>query len=86
MHFLAHVFWPAYLAACLAELAFVATIDPAVPGLRGDAAEFSAVAVYSLGFLLFVAVGITSSLLTCCLVRPAAEVNGRRCGRTEPPH
>jgi hypothetical protein len=77
MQFVSRVFWPAYLAACLAEMACFSLIDPAELRIRGSTVDLSATAVYSIGFLAFVTVGIVSSVLTCYLSKTAAEVNRR---------
>jgi hypothetical protein len=79
MQFVARVFWPAYLAACLAEVLCFALIDPGDLQVHGEALGISAIGIYSIGFLLFVAVGVVSSLITCCLTRSAIDVN--RCVR-----
>jgi hypothetical protein len=82
MQFVSRVFWPAYLAACLAEIACFSLINPAELRVNGNPVDFSATAVYSIGFLAFVTVGVVSSVLTCYLSKTANEIN-RRVGTSD---
>ena len=48
------VLWPAFVAACLLEVAVFALLDPAMLHLPdGSPLPLSRTAVYSLGFMLF---------------------------------
>jgi hypothetical protein len=58
------VLWPAFIAAGIAEAIFFTMIDPAQLYLFGQRVEWSAMATYSTGFLLFWLVCIGSSLMT----------------------
>lgn len=58
------ILWPAFVAAGLAEAAFFTLIDPRQLYLLGQPVELSAMATYSIGFLLFWLVCIGSSLMT----------------------
>jgi len=69
------VFWPAFIAAGLAEIAFFTLIDPQELYLFGEPVHYSKTATYSLGFLGFWAACSVSSMLTWFLQRSAAEVN-----------
>lgn len=58
------VLWPAFISAVIAETIFFTLIDPAQLYLFGQRVEWSAMATYSTGFLLFWLVCIGSSLMT----------------------
>lgn len=58
------VLWPAFVAAGIAELAFFTLIDPRRLYLFGEPVEMSAIATYSIGFLLFWFVCAGASLMT----------------------
>lgn len=58
------VMWPAFIAAGIAEVIFFTMIDPRQLYLFGQQVEWSAIATYSTGFLLFWLVCIGSSLMT----------------------
>lgn len=58
------VLWPAFVAAGIAELAFFTLIDPRRLYLFGEPVEMSAIATYSIGFLLFWGLCAGSSLMT----------------------
>ncbi len=65
------IFWPAFIAAGIAETIFFTMIDPRQLYLFGKVIEWSPVATYSAGFLLFWLVCIGSSLMTYFMM-PAA--------------
>lgn len=58
------VLWPAFIAAGIAEGVFFTLIDPRELYLLGEPVALSAIATYSIGFLLFWLVCIGSSLMT----------------------
>lgn len=58
------VLWPAFVAAGIAETAFFTLIDPRQLYLLGQPVELSAIATYSIGFLLFWLLCVGSSLMT----------------------
>ncbi len=58
------VLWPAFVAAGIAETVFFTLMDPRQLYLLGQPVEISAIATYSIGFLLFWLVCIGSSLMT----------------------
>lgn len=58
------VLWPAFVTAGIAETAFFTLIDPHQLYLLGQPVELSAMATYSIGFLLFWLLCIASSLMT----------------------
>ncbi len=69
------VLWPSFLVAGIAEGIFFTVIDPQELYLFGEAVHLSKIATYSIGFFGFWAVCAASSLMTCFLLRSAAEVN-----------
>ena len=73
----AWILWPAFLVACGMEVVFFTLFDPADLHLFGEPLEASRMAVYSVGFFVFWALGAASSFLTCFLQRSPWEVN--RC-------
>ena len=64
------VLWPSFLIACIAEILFFASLDPREFHLGVEVVDQSGIAVYSVFFLLFWAVGAASSALTSYL-KPA---------------
>lgn len=75
------VLWPAFVAAGIAETAFFTLIDPRQLYLLGQPVELSAMATYSIGFLLFWLVCIGSSLMTYLLLpRSVKDALGRCTG------
>lgn len=58
------VLWPAFIAAGIAETVFFTLMDPRQLYLFGQPVELSAMATYSVGFLLFWLVCVGSSLMT----------------------
>ena len=73
---LAWVAWPAFLAACLLELAVFALVDPMDLQWAGRSVAWSRQAVYTGGFFVFWAIGLGACLLTTVLRMTPAEVNG----------
>ena len=71
------ILWPAFVVAAAAEMFFFALFDPGELRLFGDTLELGRVAVYSLFFFFFWALGACSSALTCLLQRSPFELN--RC-------
>ncbi len=67
------VFWPAFIAAGIAETIFFTMIDPAQLYLFGQQVQWSAIATYSTGFLLFWLVCIFSSLMTYTMMPEVAK-------------
>lgn len=74
---IAWIVWPAFLVACAMEAVFFTLFDPADLYLLGEPLEASRMAIYSVGFFAFWALGAASSFLTCFLQRSPWEVN--RC-------
>lgn len=58
------VFWPAFVAAGIAESIFFAMIDPQQLYFLGEQVALSDIATYSIGFLLFWLTCAGSSLMT----------------------
>lgn len=58
------ILWPAFIAAGIAEVVFFTVIDPKQLYLLGQPVELSAMASYSIGFLLFWMICAGSSLMT----------------------
>ena len=58
------VLWPAFIAAGIAETVFFTVIDPKQLYLMGQPVELSAMATYSIGFLMFWFICAGSSLMT----------------------
>jgi hypothetical protein len=58
------VLWPAFIAAGIAETAFFTVIDPKQLFLLGEPVQLSAMATYSIGFLLFWLICAGSSLMS----------------------
>lgn len=61
------VLWPAFLVAGVAEGAFFSLFDPHELTLFGEPIEASRLAIYSIGFLCFWAMGSAASALTLLL-------------------
>ena len=64
------VLWPSFLIACITETFFFASLDPRQFHLGVEIVDQSGIAVYSMFFLLFWAVGAASSALTSYLASP----------------
>lgn len=58
------IFWPAFVAAGIAEIVFFTVIDPKQLFLFGQPVELQAMATYSIGFLLFWAICAGSTLMS----------------------
>ena len=71
------VAWPGFVMAIPAVGLVFTLIDPADLHFFGNPLELSRQGAYSLGFLVFWALGSTCSALTCLLQRSPYEVN--RC-------
>ncbi len=69
------ILWPSFLVAGIGEGIFFTLIDPRELYLLGEPVHFSSIATYSIGFLCFWALCAASSLMTCYLLRTAADVN-----------
>ena len=67
------IFWPAFIAAGIAEMIFFTMIDPHQLYLFGKVIEWPPVATYSTGFLLFWLVCIGSSLMTYVMMPPGIK-------------
>jgi len=67
------VFWPAFIAAGVAEVLFFTMIDPAQLYLFGELVEWSVTATYSTGFLLFWLICIFSSMMTYFMLPQVAK-------------
>ena len=71
------ILWPGFLMAIPAVGIVFTLVDPADLHLFGQPLELSRTGAYSLGFLLFWALGSASAALTCLLQRSPFEIN--RC-------
>jgi hypothetical protein len=71
------VLWPSFLVASAATGLFFTLVDPTDLIVFGRSVELGRMAVYTMGFFAFWALGAASSLMTCFLQRTAAEIN--RC-------
>ena len=67
------ILWPAFIMAGVAEVVFFTIIDPKQLYLFGQPVELSAIATYSIGFLLFWLVCAGSSLITWFLLPQNAK-------------
>lgn len=67
------VLWPAFIAAGIAETLFFTVIDPQQLFLFGQPVTLSAIATYSLGFLLFWLICAGSSLMTWFMLPPSVK-------------
>ena len=67
------VLWPAFIAAGIAETLFFTVIDPQQLFLFGRPVALSALATYSLGFLLFWLICAASSLMTWFMLPPVVK-------------
>jgi hypothetical protein len=75
MQRLTWVAWPAFLAACLLELAVFAVVDPLDLQWAGHTLAWSRQAIYTAAFFVFWAVTAAACLLTTILRMTPAEVN-----------
>ena len=67
-----HVLWPGFLAACIAEFAVFALVDPQALHWGDAALPLSRQAIYAMAFFLFWMLSALSSALTLLLAaRPA---------------
>lgn len=67
------VAWPAFLAACLLEAVVFAVVDPLDLSWAGDPLGWSRQAVYTVGFFVFWAGCIGSSLVALTLASPGTH-------------
>jgi hypothetical protein len=80
------VLWPGFVIAIPTVGIVFTLVDPADLQLFGNPLELSRQAAYSLGFLLFWALGSASSALTCLLQRSPFELARCPLEATERPH
>ena len=73
MKYVIWVLWPAFIAAGIAETLFFTMIDPGQLYLFGEQVQWSAMATYSMGFLLFWLVCICASLMTYLMMPQDAK-------------
>ncbi len=78
MKSIALVFWPSFLIAGAAEMAFFTLVAPQELYLFGEPVHFSTLATYSIGFFGFWVVCAASSYLTYLLQRSSTDVNRRQ--------
>ena len=71
------VVWPAFLAACLLELAVFAVVDPFDLRWAGEALTWSRAAVYTAAFFIFWAAASAACSLSSLLGTSAEVVNRR---------
>lgn len=69
--------WPAFLAACLLEMAVFALVDPQDLHWGGQPLALSRQGIYTLGFFVFWAIAAVSGALTTLLSLSPFELN--RC-------
>ena len=69
------VLWPSFIVGGLAEAVFFTLFDPMDLHLFGEPLAFSRTAIYTLGFFAFWLLAAASSLFTCFLQKPAADIN-----------
>lgn len=69
------VLWPSFIMAGVAEGVFFTLFDPMDLHLFGEPVTLSRTAIYTLGFFGFWLVAAASSIGTCFLQRPAADIN-----------
>ena len=69
------IVWPAFLAACVLELAVFAVVDPLELHWSGHALGLSRRGTYTVAFFVFWAISIGACALTAVLRMSAAEVN-----------
>ena len=67
--------WPAFIAACLLEVAVFALVDPQDLHWTGQPLGWSRLGVYSAGFFVFWAISLVGCALAVLLARPAADVD-----------
>ena len=72
--FLLGIAWPAFIAACLLEVAVFALVDPQDLHWTGQPLGWSRLGVYSAGFFVFWAISLVGCALAVLLARPAADV------------
>jgi hypothetical protein len=72
---LLRVVWPAFLAACMLELAVFAMVDPQDLTWASRPLPLSRQAVYTVSFFVFWAISSVSNAITLLLCKSAAEVN-----------
>jgi hypothetical protein len=69
------ILWPSFVTAALGEIVFFALIDPQELYLMGKPVDWSPMAVYSVGFLMFWALTALTAALCFFFQKPAAEIN-----------
>lgn len=69
------ILWPAFLAACLLEIAVFSLVDPAELEWSGHPLAWSRQAVYTAAFFVFWAISLSACWLTTVLRMTPAEVN-----------
>ncbi|MBA2674964.1 hypothetical protein [Ramlibacter sp.] len=69
------VAWPAFLAACLLELAVFALVDPLELHSAAQAVGGSRQGIYTAAFFVFWLIGTAACLLTTVLRISPAELN-----------
>lgn len=74
---IAWIAWPSFIVAAAMEVVFFTLFDPSDMHFFGEAVGAGRMAIYSVGFFVFWAMGAASSALTCFLQRSPWEVN--RC-------
>jgi hypothetical protein len=62
-----HILWPSFLAACMLEMLVFVLIDPAELHWTHGIDPWSSLGIYSIGFFLFWAVTLFSSITTSWL-------------------
>lgn len=69
------ILWPSFIVGVVAAVLFFTALDPLTLHPFGHPTDLSRLAVYSIGFLFFWALGAASSAFTCFLQRSPAEIN-----------
>ena len=74
------IVWPAFLAACVLELAVFAVADPLELHWAGQTLGWSRQAIYTVAFFVFWLISAGACTLTTLLCASAAEINADQPG------
>lgn len=69
------ILWPSFVTAALGEIVFFALVDPQELYLMGKPVDWSPIAVYSVGFLMFWALTALTAALCFFFQKPASDIN-----------
>lgn len=79
------IVWPAFLSACVLELAVFAVVDPLELQWSGQALGWSRQTVYTAGFFLFWGAGLVSGALAMLLRTPPPSIRNCSLAAAERP-